>query len=85
MSLNKFHITAIAAWFVTLVVLLGARFTLGIEVTAGQILTLLLVGAVPVIVLVAVFRGAPRTIGQILYETDQTSSETNAGEKPDVR
>ena len=85
MSLNRFHIIAIAAWFVTLAVVVGVRFSLGVAVSATQILWVLLAGCVPAIVLVVVFRGAPRTIGQLLYETDQKSSEANSGDERDVR
>jgi hypothetical protein len=84
-SCARFHITAIAVWFVTLAVVVGVQFSLGVAVSATQILTVLLVGCVPAIVLIVVFRGAPRTIGQLLYETDQKSSEANSGEKPDAR
>jgi hypothetical protein len=54
----------------------GVRFALGLEVTLGQSVALVLAGCVPAIVMLAVFRGAPpRTIGQVLYDTDQASPE----------
>lgn len=85
MSLNRFHITVITAWFVTLVSLLAARFALSAGAGIAETFGLLVLGCVPAVVLVVVFRGAPTTIGQILYTTDQASSEAKTRKPRDVR
>jgi hypothetical protein len=57
----------------------GIRLALGLDVTLGLSVALLLAGGIPAIVMLTVFRGAPpRTIGQVLYDTDQAPTEMKA-------
>lgn len=73
MSLSRFHILAIAGWFVTLLGVLGLGAALGVPFTFVQALGLLLLACLPPFVLVTVFRGAPpNTIAQVLYNAGQT-------------
>jgi hypothetical protein len=85
MSLHRFHIAAIATWFVALVVVLGIWFSLGAAVTPAGIFTVVLASCVPALVLLIVFRGAPRTIGQLLYETDNTPKDLLKDARREIR
>jgi len=85
MSAHKFRIAAIAAWFVALVAVLVVRVSLGIAVSAAQIFTLALAGCVPAVVLLMVFRGAPRTIGQLLYDTEHATAQVARSDARDGR
>jgi len=76
MSLHRLRLTIITLGFTAPIVVLGIRFAMGLPATLGQSLALVLPGCVPAIVAVTVFRGPPpRTIGQVLYDTDQASPD----------
>ncbi len=66
----------VTGWFTMLIVVLGVAIAIGIPVTIGESLSVLLSGCVPALVLVAVFRGAPpRSISQVLYDLEPAASE----------
>lgn len=71
MSLNRFHLTAMSAWFMTLVVVLGIGLTAGIEPSLTGAFGAAVLGCVPAIILLMVFRGAPpRTIADVLHHAE---------------
>jgi hypothetical protein len=75
-SFYRIRLALIALCVATPLGVLGIRGALGYPITISQIFVLLLAGCVPVIVMLGVFRGvAPRTIAQVLYDTDQQSRE----------
>jgi hypothetical protein len=90
-SLHRFQLTIITLGFTAPIAVLGIRLALGSPVTVGLSLALLLAGCVPAAVMLTVFRGAPpRTIAQVLYDTDRTTSPelqpiAAAAESPEVR
>lgn len=72
MSLKRFHFIAITCWFVALVAVLAARIALDIPTSLAMSVALLLLGALPPAILLAVFRGASdRNMTQVLYDTEQ--------------
>jgi hypothetical protein len=84
MSVHRFHIAAIASWFVALAAYLAIRISLGVTIGAAEVVTMILMGCAPALVLITVFRGAPRTIGQLLYDTDHASSDLNRSDASDA-
>lgn len=77
MSLNKFHITVIAGWLVAVAASFAGSVALGVPPTLAQGIGWLLLGAVPVLILMSVFRGAPPpTISEVLYETEHPARAT---------
>lgn len=71
MSLNRLHAILIGGWAVAVAALVSVRLALGTP-TAAENLAIGLAACLPVIVLLAVFRGAPsRSIGQVLYDADR--------------
>jgi hypothetical protein len=84
MSLKRSHITAISAWLFILMVVLAIEILLGVEITTTQVLALVVMGVAPAVVLVVVFRGAPQSMGQLLYETDH-AKDPKASDKSSTR
>lgn len=77
MSLNRLQYTVIAGWFITLGVVLTARAALGIPTTLVEAVTVIVLGCIPAVVLLAVFHGAgPRNVTQMLHEIDGRAGET---------
>lgn len=79
MSLNRFHFTIIAGWFMAVVALVGIRLALLAppSVTEGVAWSLLL--CVPPMILLSVFRGAPpQTVGEVLYEVEHPATAGTA-------
>jgi hypothetical protein len=75
-SLNRLHLILVAAWLISLVVITGFLLGPGMPSTLPQTIAVLALGSIPVVVLLVVFRGAPpRTIAQVLYDTDRTASD----------
>ena len=79
MSLNRFHVTVMMGCSLAVVVLMALRIALGLPATLAQSLTWLLLGTVPAVALVSVFRRTPpRTIGQVLYDAEHATG-SNVG------
>ena len=75
MSINRFHVIVISCWLTALLATLAIALALGVEMTQGRSIALLLVACLPPVVLVTVFRGAPEpSIGQILYDADHAGA-----------
>ena len=75
-SLNRLHIILVAAWLISLIVIIGIFLGPGMPSTLPRSIALLALGSIPVVVLRRVFRGAPpRTIAQVLYDTDGAASD----------
>jgi hypothetical protein len=81
-SLNRTHTTVITIWFAALMVVAGVAVAAGVDVSVSRIIALVVFGCAPALVLVLIFKGAPQSVGQMLYETDHAAS---ASEKRDVR
>jgi hypothetical protein len=70
-SLNRFHLTILTAWFMTLVVALAIRTAAGLPLSFAGAVGAMALGCVPAVVLLMVFRGAPpQTIAEFLRETE---------------
>ncbi len=66
-----------------LIVVLGVAVAIGVPVTIGEGVSVLLAGCVPALVLATVFRGAPpRTIGQALFELDYATGGSTLPRTP---
>jgi hypothetical protein len=71
-SLTRFHLTILAAWFMTLVVALAIRVAAGPPLSFAGAVGAMALGCVPAVVLLMVFRGAPpQTIAEVLHETER--------------
>ena len=71
MSLTRFHVTALTGWFGAIVVLSAIRFALGPPTSIAEAMGLLLLGALPAAIFLAIFRGAPpQTAAEVLYDTE---------------
>jgi hypothetical protein len=71
-SLNRFHLTALAAWFMTLVVALAIRIAAGLPLSLAGAVGAMALGCVPAMVLLMVFRGAPpQTVAEVLHEAER--------------
>ena len=76
MAISRFHFTAVSAWLVLVVIIAGVGRAMGLPVTLGSTLLLLVAGFLPVAIVLAVFRGAPPpTIGQVLYEEEHAARD----------
>lgn len=72
MSLNKLHQSIVLGWLGVVVAAIAVRVGLGATpVSLSEALAWLMAGAVPTLVMLSVFRGAPRTTGQMLRDLDQ--------------
>jgi hypothetical protein len=70
-TLVRFRQGVIASWLVVVAVSMLARVELSsIPVSLIEGVGWLLLAAIPAIVVLSVFRGAPRTMAQMLYDTD---------------
>ena len=74
MSLNRTQSTVITIWFAALMVVAGVAIAAGVDVSVGRIIALAVLGCAPALVLILVFKGAPQSVGQLLYETDNAAS-----------
>jgi hypothetical protein len=73
-SLTRFHVTALTGWFGAIAVLLVIRFALGPPTSLAEGLGLLLLGALPAAIFLAIFRGAPPpTVAEVLYDTEHAA------------
>jgi len=71
-SLNRFHLTVMAAWFMTLAVVVGIRLVAGVGPSLTGAFGVVVLGCVPAVILLMVFRGAPpRTIAEVLHEAER--------------
>jgi hypothetical protein len=72
-SLYERHWSIVVVWLVAVVAAIGIRMVFGtasVSMTEG--LAWLIVGSVPAVVVLSVFRGAPQTTAQMLYDTDRS-------------
>jgi hypothetical protein len=78
-SLNHLHRSIVVAWLVAVVAAIAVRIVFGatsVSMTEG--LGWLMVGSVPAVVVLSVFRGAPQTMAQMLYDTDHPARAERA-------
>ncbi len=76
MSTNRLRVVVVAGWFAALIAMLGAGVALGVPATLTQTVEVFLVGCIPAMVLLKVFRGAPPpTVAQVLYDADHTGAD----------
>jgi hypothetical protein len=72
-SLNRFHLTVMSAWFMTLVVVSGIGLAVGVEPSLTGALGAMVLAIVPAVILLMVFRGAPpRTIAEVLQDAERS-------------
>lgn len=82
MSLTRMHVIATAAWLVLVTGTLGFRMATSGAPALGESLGWLLVGTLPVLVLLRVFRGAPpETVAQVLYNTEHAGDTQHTGSR----
>jgi hypothetical protein len=78
-TLTRFHWTVIASWLVVVAISMLARVRLSaFPVSLIESLGWLMLACVPVIVVFSVFRGAPKTMAQMLYDTDHSTNPAPA-------
>ena len=71
MPVNLSQRSIVIAWLFAVIAAIVLRIVLGasaISITEGLGWTML--GGVPIVVVLSVFRGAPQTMAQLLYDTD---------------
>jgi hypothetical protein len=78
-SLHQLHRSIVVAWLVAVVAAIAVRIAFGatsVSITEG--LGWLMVASVPAVVVLSVFRGAPQTMAQMLYNTDHPARAKQA-------
>jgi hypothetical protein len=76
MSLTRLQLIVVPSWFLAVVALFIVRSTTGVPFTLASGLAALLLAIVPTAIFMVVFRGAPESIGQVLYTAEQTNPAT---------
>ena len=80
MSINRFHATITLGWFAAIIVALGARIVLlATPVSMPESFGWLVVGSVPAYIAWSVFKGAPRTIAEVLYDAENGKTPGTSG------
>lgn len=81
MPIKKFVTLLISAWFATVIAGLAARVVIGgWPLWSAESLLWLVTVAVPPVVLVRIYRGAPPPIiAEVLYETEQSAEVARPG------
>lgn len=75
MLFTRLRFVIVACWFTLLAAVPAAGFLLGRPLSPASVLALVLLGCLPVVVLLVVFRGPPpQTVGEVLYEAHRTPS-----------
>ena len=71
MSLTRFHLVAIGAWFTVVSLTILVRSVMGLPPSLIEGLVAFGVAVAPVLMVLVVFRGAPpQTIAEVLYEAE---------------
>jgi hypothetical protein len=76
MPLTSFRTAAISVWLIGLLLVVGFSLASGTPVTLTGILLVVVAGSVPPALLVTLLRSAPRTVGQVIYDTEQGENLT---------
>jgi hypothetical protein len=78
-SLNQRHWSIVAAWLAVVAVAIVIRMMFGTaSLSMTETLGWLVVGSVPAVVVLSVFRGAPQTTAQMLYDTEHSARTERA-------
>jgi hypothetical protein len=78
-SLNQLHRSIVVAWLIAVVAAIAVRIVFGAtSVSITEAVGWLMVGGVPAVVVLSVFRGAPQTMAQMLYDTDHPAHAERA-------
>lgn len=76
MLLTRLRFVIAACWVALLAAVPAAGFLLGWPLSSAGVLALVILGCLPVVVLLVVFRGPPpQTVAEVLYEMHRTPSE----------
>lgn len=74
-TLVRFRLVVVASWLVVVALSMMARATLSaVPISMMEAMGWLLLACGPAMVVLAVFRSAPRTMAQMLYDTDHPTN-----------
>jgi hypothetical protein len=71
MSLRRSHLVIIWGWLIAVAGLFAVRLVMGVPPSFTDVFAALVLGCVPAVVFMRVFRGSPQTVAQLLYDTEQ--------------
>jgi hypothetical protein len=70
---TRLHATITIGWFIALSAVFSMRIAFGVPTSFRDGLVWLLLGGIPAVVLAPLFRGAPTTVAEVLYDTEQVA------------